>query len=326
MSTYPLLFFPLIAFFLSYLASKSWIKLAIARNLVGRDMNKRNKFFIAESGGIAVIFSFVLTTLLFVFYKTFIEKSLGFEGVELFATLLSVGLAGFIGFVDDVLGWKKGLKQWQKPLLTLPIAIPLMAINAGTSAMEVPFFGKIDFGIFYPLVLVPLGIVGASNGFNMLAGFNGLEASMGSLILSTLGIVSLTKGNFTQAILIFSMVAALLAFLIFNKYPAKIFPGDSLTYSVGSFIAISAILGDMEKIAIFLFTPYFIEFILKARSRFKAEVFGIEQENHILKPRYDKIYSIAHFLMKFNMTEKKLVATILISELFLCILSLILIF
>ncbi len=49
------------------------------------------------------------------------------------------------------------------------------------------------------------------------------------------------------------MVGALLAFLWFNWYPAKVFPGDTLTYSVGALVACIAILGDMEKIAVILF-------------------------------------------------------------------------
>lgn len=324
MSSTTLIIFPIISFALSYFTTKNWIKLAFARNITGADMNKRKKGKIAESGGIAIIFSFSMATLLFIFYSTFIHKTIKFSTIDVFALLLSLGFAGFIGFVDDILGWKKGLKQWQKPLLTIPIAIPIIAINAGTSVMELPFLGFIDFGILYPILVVPLGIVGASNGFNMLAGFNGLEAGMGTLILSALGIVSLVNGNISLAVLIFSMVFSLLAFLIFNKYPARVFPGDSLTYSVGAFIAIVSILGDMQKIALILFIPYLIEFILKARSKFHAEVFGQETENGILKPRYEKIYSLAHFIMKFNVTEQKLVAIILSFELILSCLALIL--
>jgi UDP-N-acetylglucosamine--dolichyl-phosphate N-acetylglucosaminephosphotransferase len=105
----------------------------------------------------------------------------------------------------------------------------------------------------------------------MLAGYNGLEAGLGIIILSVMGFVAWQSGLGWVSMLAFCMVFALIAFLKYNWYPAKIFPGDTLTYSVGALIACVAILGNMERIAIILFVPYFITFILKARSRFKAE-------------------------------------------------------
>jgi UDP-N-acetylglucosamine--dolichyl-phosphate N-acetylglucosaminephosphotransferase len=63
-----------------------------------------------------------------------------------------------------------GLSKLQKPLLMIPAAVPMMVINAGRSTIALPFLGAVDLGLFYPLLLVPIGIVGASNAFNMLAG------------------------------------------------------------------------------------------------------------------------------------------------------------
>src|SRR3989344_2780262 len=66
---------------------------------------------------------------------------------------------------------------------------------------------------------------------------------------------------------------ALLAFFIFNKHPAHIFPGDTLTYPIGTIIAIIAILGNIEKFALILFIPYLIEGLLKARGKMQKESF-----------------------------------------------------
>jgi len=79
-------------------------------------------------------------------------------------------------------------------------------------------------------------------------------------------------------------------FYIFNKYPAKVFPGDVLTYSVGAIIAITAILGNIEKIAVFFFIPYIIEVVLKSRGRLKKASFAEVQEDGSLKNRYNKFY------------------------------------
>ena len=138
----------------------------------------------------------------------------------------------------------------------------------------------------------------------MLAGYNGLEAGMGAIILSTLGFISWNLGYTWVAVVAFTMVMALLAFLIYNKYPSKIFPGDTMTYSVGALIAIVAILGNIEKFALFLFIPYFLEFILKARGKFKKESFAAVQEDGSLNLK-DGIYGLEHLTIKFLSKIKK---------------------
>jgi len=66
-----------------------------------------------------------------------------------------------------------------------------------------------------------------------------------------------------------------------------------MTYSVGALIAIVAILGNIEKFALFLFIPYFLEFILKARGKFKKESFAEVQEDGSLKLK-EEIYGLEH--------------------------------
>jgi len=179
----------------------------------------------------------------------------------------------------------------------LPAALPMMAINAGISSIDLPLVGVIDLGILYPLVLVPIGIVGASNGFNMLAGYNGLEAGMGIIIISSIGFVSYFTGNAHVAMICAVTVVALLAFLIFNWYPAKVFPGNGFTYMIGAIIASVSILANAEKLAVISFVPYFIDFVLKARSRMKAEEFGKVQPDGTIQKPYDKYYGITHVLI-----------------------------
>lgn len=308
------------AFFACFGLTKWWISVAKRNSLVGKDMNKYNKNLVAESGGIAVVVSIVLAILIYVFFKTFVLKT-ETHLLEISILMVTLLLACFVGFIDDILGWKKGLKSWQKVLMTLPIAIPLMVINAGQHIMSVPFLGTVDFGLFYPLLIIPIGVLGATNGCNLLAGYNGLEAGLGVIIFMTLGAVSFITGQMWLAFIAGIIVLALLAFLIFNKFPAKVFPGDSLTYSVGGLVACFAILGNMEKAALILFIPFIIEGILKARSKFKAENFGIPQKDGSLELPYKKTYSLTHVAMRIlkkikgRVHEKDVVGLIMIFEL-----------
>jgi len=203
------------------------------------------------------------------------------------------------------LGWKRGLTQFQKFLLTIPIALPLMVINAPHTIMTLPPpLGPFDFGPVYPLLLVPVGVIGATNGFNLLAGYNGLEAGMGLIIFTTFGVAGLIVEKYWISLIAFIVSASLLAFLYFNWYPAKVFPGNSFTYSIGSMIAAIAILGDMERLAVWLFLLYFIEGLLyfKARAIDKAgdvQAFGISNEDGSLEMPYEKIYDTTHFAIWF---------------------------
>ncbi|MEK6844767.1 MAG: glycosyl transferase family 4, partial [Nanoarchaeota archaeon] len=212
---------------------------------------------------------------------------------SIFAILSTLFIATMLGSIDDLFGWKKGLSKSMRIVMMLFAAIPLMAINAGESILL-----GIDFGLVFPLFLIPLGIVGAATTFNFLAGYNGLEASQGILILSALSVVTFLTGNSWLSVIALCMVAALIAFYIFNKYPAKIFPGDTLTYPVGALIAAIAILGNIEKIAIFFFIPYLLETILKLRGRLRKESFAKLNKDGSLELPYKKIYGLEHLAIK----------------------------
>lgn len=283
----------LISFLTTLIFTRKWISKAQEIGLLGYDMNKPGKPKVSEMGGLCVVCGFVLGMLVYIGLMTFYLHNPKSLDLDILAVLCTLLMTCIIGIMDDILGWKKGFKQWQKPIFTLFAALPIMVVNSGHSTMTLPVVGTIDWGILYPLLIVPLGIVGASNAYNMLAGYNGLEAGMGVIILSVLGYVGLVYESDTS-VLSLVMVGALLAFLFFNWYPAKVFPGDTLTYSVGTLVACVAILGNMEKIAVLLFIPYAIDFALPMRKMLKVEAFAKVNDDGSLEQPYDKIYDITH--------------------------------
>jgi len=302
--------FAVIALIVTLFLVPFWVRRARAHKLVAVDVHKK-KSKVAKLGGLCVVTGFLVGVLAFVALDVFVNKSV--DLLHLFAALCSILIAAFIGLADDILGWKIGLRQWHKVVLMILAALPIVVLNVGESLIHIPFLGAVNIGLLFPLAVVPLAIIGASNGFNMLAGFNGLEAGMGILILSTLGWLSYIRDYTVAAVLSFCMVGALLAFLIFNWYPARIFPGDTLTYPVGTLIAVVAILGNIEKFALILFIPYFIEFFLKARGRMQKESFGKLKKDGSLTNRYEKWYGLEHVMItvweksKFKATEQRVV-------------------
>jgi len=294
-----------VSFFCTFLAMPFWIRKAKQIGLVWQDMNKLQRpKNVAGSGGLIVVFGFLLGVLLYIAIRTFYFGDGGEINGYLFAILAVLLISSIVGIVDDLFGWQKGgLSIRSRLLLIFFAAIPLMVINAGESSVM-----GFELGLLFPLVVIPIAVMGATTTFNFLAGYNGLEAGQGMLILSALGVVTFLTGSSWLSIVALCMVASLLAFYIFNKYPAKVFPGDVMTYAVGALIVCIAILGNIEKIALFFFIPYILETILKLRGNLKKQSFAKVHEDGSLGVPYKKLYGLEHvaiYILKKLKSDKK---------------------
>jgi len=322
----------LASFFLTWIFIPRWIGKCKQVGLLWEDMNKFNRpKNVAASGGVVVVLSFILGVLFYVAVRTFFINSIDGVSLSIFALLTVICILAIVGLADDLLGWHKGgLSTRFRIFLAFASSIPLVVINAGVHDINLPFFGLVELGLIYPLILIPLGIAGVTTTYNFLAGFNGLEAGQGIIILSFLSFVAYVTGTSWLAVVGLIMVAGLIVFYFYNKVPAKVFPGDSLTYAIGALIAGIAILGNFEKIAIFLFIPYIIETFLKLRGSLVKHSFGIPLKEGGLKLPYDKIYGLTHLsifiLSKFKqrVTERDVVYFIFSFQIVLCLLSLVL--
>jgi UDP-N-acetylglucosamine--dolichyl-phosphate N-acetylglucosaminephosphotransferase len=314
---YLILISVIISFSLAFIVLPFWIKKCRSLGLLWEDMNKYgHPKNVASSGGIVVVMAFILSVFSYLALKTFIFGGT-IHALEIFSLVSVILILGIVGLVDDLLDLRKyangklsvhGLSSRLRIVLALVATIPLIVINAGIHSVNLPLLGVVNFGIFYPLILIPLGVAGVATTYNFLAGFNGLESGQGILILGFLSFVAYVTGSPWLAVVGLCMVAALIAFYIFNKVPAKVFPGDILTYSVGALIAGMAILGNFEKIALVVFIPYLIEIVLKSRGGLKKYSFGTPQKDGTLRTPYKKIYGLEHIAIKIlgrKATERK---------------------
>lgn len=321
----------LISFFTVFFLTPNMKKFLERARIVGVDQQKIKKPKLATSAGVLVTAGVLLGGFFFIGVNTFLIHS-PINLTYLLAAYCSIIIITFIGFLDDlnisktpkkdkgIEDFRIGLKQWQKPLLTLPAAIPLMSVMAGASVMDLPFLGAIDFGIIYPLLLIPIAVVVVSNVTNMLAGLNGLEAGLGSVSMFFLGLYTLMLGQMEASIIAFTLCFSLLAFLKWNWFPASFLPGDSLTYLIGASFVSIVIIGNIEKFGIIIFAPWIIEAFLKLRSKFTARSLGNLQTDGTLKPPYKNIYSLNHLVMKIRPMRERSIASIIIGfEILVCI-------
>lgn len=307
-----------------------WIKKCNEVKYLWKDMNKyQGEINVAASGGFVVVISFVLGILSYIGIRNFI----GIDSrvtMSIFGLLSVIMILAFVGLMDDILGWKqKGLSIKFRLFCAFISSIPLIIINSGVHTMDFPFVGLVNLGIIYILLLIPLGVVGVTTTYNFLAGFNGLETGQGIIILIFLSFVSYMTGSSWLALVGLIMVLPLIVFYFYNKFPAKVFPGDVLTYPIGALIVCMAILGNFEKIAFFIFIPYIFETILKSRGKLKKESFGKPNEDGSLDMPYKKIYGLTHLsiwiLKKFKrkVYEKDVTYLIFSFQIIVCILALI---
>lgn len=321
-----LFIFAVVSFFAVFLLLPWFIRYLSKLGLVVKDQNKEGKPIVPFSAGLVVMGGMLAGIMIFLFFETFFPQYshvLNGDGSlnNLFAGIISIVVITIIGFLDDLLVTSDkersiGLKQWQKPLLTLIAAVPLMVVNAGTTLMTFPILGTIDLGLLYPLLIVPIGVVGAANMVNMLGGINGIEAGMGLVYTGTLAIYTYYHSSYLGTLFAVLCFFSLLAFFYYNRFPARILPGDSLTYMLGAAFAVIAIVGNVEKSAIILSIPFFFEFLLKARTKFKAQSYGYYKNGKVASLSGEKVYSLIHlFTRTEKFTEKQITGFFILIEL-----------
>jgi len=284
----------ILSFIVTLLSTKFWIRAARKAKLIGKDMHKSDKREVPEMGGIGVLCGFLIGVFLYVAFITFFGNNIS-NTVQILALVTTVLLMALIGMIDDILGWKLGLRRWHKVILTLLASLPMIVINAGNSKIYIPQIGVyMELGLIFPLIIIPAMVVWSSNSFNIIAGYNGLEGGMGIIILGTLSYATWRVGETWISVIALIGVLCLLGFLFFNWYPAKIFPGDTLTYSIGGLIACIAILGSAQKVFGILFIPYAIEAVLKLRGKLKKESFAVVTQDGNLINANKEWYGLEH--------------------------------
>lgn len=193
-------------------------------------------------GGIFMIGAFAIATLFFV-------KD---NSDAIVVLLITVGY-GLVGFLDDYIKVVKkrslGLRAWQKVvfqlIVTILFAIYLLKMNDFGTEIYVPFTKGfyIDLGWLYVPFLFFV-MVGTVNSVNLTDGLDGLASGVTVLVATYFVFIAyaVNKGLIPVC---GAAIGALLGFLVFNSYPAKVFMGDTGSLALGGFVASVAILTKM---------------------------------------------------------------------------------
>ena len=167
-----------------------------------------------------------------------------------FIVLIAFIFYTFTGFKDDfakiMQHQNEGLKPKQKLLLQLAIAV-LPALYMTMNGQTQLTYGdlSINLGWFYPVFAV-LFIAGMSNAVNLTDGLDGLASTNMFLVMLASIVINLTMGRVDLAIISAAIAGACLGFLYFNKYPAKVFMGDTGSLALGGVLGTIAVIGKFE--------------------------------------------------------------------------------
>jgi len=177
----------------------------------------------------------------------------GAEG-ETGIVLAAFVLFGALGLVDDYMKvahkHNLGLRAWQKFSLQILIALLLGAYQSYFSIFKttvwVPFINEYrDFGIWF-IPFIAFVIVAMANSVNLTDGLDGLAAGVTSIVALFFAFTGVILGFSGSGSFFSALTGACLGFLLFNKYPAKVFMGDTGSLALGGGVAMAAIAMKME--------------------------------------------------------------------------------
>lgn len=307
------LIYLMLVFVISYTVTFFSFPIIIPRlkeaGIVGKNMNSKAQEEVPEMGGLIMTIGFAAGIIMTIVLRTFFDLFLTVDLTSILAALATILIVTLIGIFDDLVSVSQGVKAFM-PVFA---ALPLMAIKEGQCLMKIPLNGVINFDIYYSLILVPLGITGAVNAVNMLAGFNGLEAGMGLVAVGSLAIIAYLLQEVTAFIILVATLGALSATIYYNWYPAKILIGDVGTLSIGAIVATAAIIGNFEMAGIIIIIPYVVDFIIKAKNHFPSEGWwGIYRSGKLYCPDSGPV-GLCQLIMKVcgGISERNLVLVLM---------------
>lgn len=273
-----------IGFLSTYFILPYIIKFMKKKGYVGYDIHKNARPAVAESGGLSMVIGVSIASIFLMIFFPIITN-------EIIIFILTVISAGIIGFIDDRLK----LRSRYKIILTLFAGSIIFIANffqfIQIESPTIPFLGGLSLSVLYPFA-IPLIVAVFANTVNMLEGYNG-EGS-GTCLIATcfLFICGLIWNSAEAVIFAIPVIAVLIPFFMFNKFPAKIFPGDIGTLSMGAMIACIMLFGSLEAAAfcvllIHIFNSFYV--ITSVRGFFESSEIHDDEKDDIILLEDDRI-------------------------------------
>ena len=234
----------IITFLATFIATPAVAKLMKRHGITGEDVHKLSKVKIPEMCGLAILFGLTIgITAYAVLRPSSVREAVAFLGTVL--------IAGGIGIVDDL----RPLGARVKPLLTAVACLPILILGTYVPDPVIPLIGHVRLTLVYP-ILIPIAIAITSNGINMMDIMNGSMPGTVAIIAAAATAILIISGDLQTASLAAGLLAAMLAFYYFNRFPSRVFGGDTGSLAVGAALGALAILGRIETVMVVAMIPH----------------------------------------------------------------------
>ncbi len=218
-----------LAFLITFFAIPIIIQVSKDKKLFDEpDERKVHKMVIPTLGGLGIFAGFIIATLMGV------PSGIASE-LQYFAAAATVIF--FLGLKDDILVLSAS-KKFIGQLIAAGIVIKFGGVQI--SNMH-GFLGINEIPHVASIVLTLFTIIVITNSFNLIDGVDGLAGSLGVLTTLVFGTYFFFAGQLTYAVMAFALAGSIIAFLIYNFSPAKIFMGDTGSLLIGLINAILVI-------------------------------------------------------------------------------------
>ena len=259
-------------------------------------------------GGIIFIFSALISMIILV----------GKPSDEAMVALYAFMAYGFVGFLDDILKIihkdNLGLRAWQKMVLLLIVSGALSTyayLKVGTN-LYIPFLDRELNMTFFYIPFMLFYFAGVTNAVNLTDGLDGLATSVTILVIVFFAIISYGMGHNTLAIFCLILSGALLGFLRYNAFPARVFMGDTGSLALGGAVAAVAMLLKFQLLLVIVGGIYVIETLSVIIQVTSFKLTG---------KRVFKMAPIHHHFEQLGWAETKIVSVFSIVTLLLCLVA-----
>lgn len=211
-------------------------------------------------GGLTYLIPTILLAFVALFFVDDIYKML-------VLIIVTIGF-GLIGFIDDyIIVVKKdntGLTSKQKFIAQIAVSIIVYIIMANwipdiTNSIHIPGTEwSIPLGFLFVLWIV-FWLVGFSNAVNLTDGLDGLATGLSIIAFGAFLTIAYMYHEDEIALFLCIIIGALVGFLIYNKYPAKLFMGDTGSLALGGVIGIVSIMINNSLLLLFIGAVFVIE-------------------------------------------------------------------
>ncbi len=217
------------SFVICFLIIPVIIKYSLEKNLVdipGR--RKIHKKITPSMGGIAIFIGFIIAALIWMDIPQWKETRY---------LLIALCIVFFIGVRDDLVPLRPFMKLLGQIVAAL-IIITLFDLRL-KSFYGILGFYDIPLVLSYAITLFTIIVI--TNSFNLIDGLDGLAGTIAGIALLAFGVSFFLAGDTVFAVLSFSLLGAVIAFLFFNWDPSEIFMGDTGALVIGMILAILSI-------------------------------------------------------------------------------------